>query len=152
MQQNKNKAKEKGYKNGTEYLLRVPKTLPSLMKTQKVTERASKYNFDFENLSSAIDKIYEEIKEVEKEYNSGDDKKLMQECGDLILSVVNVCRLLKVDSESALITSLDKFLDRFSRLEKVILADGKDIKKMTASEIDEYYIKIKCDKKCNYNK
>lgn len=146
---NKNKAKEKGYKNGTEYLLSVPKTLPALMKTQKVTERASKYNFDFENLSSAIDKIYEEIKEVEKEYNSGDDKKLMQECGDLIFSVVNVCRLLKVDSESALITSLDKFLDRFSRLEKVILADGKDIKKMTASEIDEYYIKIKGDKKCN---
>lgn len=140
---NKNKAIEKGYKNGTEYLLSVPKTLPALMKAQKVTDRASKYNFDFENVSQAFDKVYEEIKEVETEIKKGDDKNLFKECGDLLFSVVNVCRMLKIDSESALICSLDKFLSRFERLEKAILTDGKDIKKMSAKEIDEYYNKIK---------
>ncbi len=140
---NKNKVKEKGFKNGTEYLLSVPKTLPALMKTQKVTERASKYNFDFKNISDAFEKLYEEINEVKSEINGGNTQTLFNECGDLLFSVVNVCRLLKIDSESALFNSLNKFTLRFSRLENAILNDGKDITKMSIKEIDEYYVKIK---------
>ncbi len=140
---NKNKAKEKGYNNGTEYLLSVPKTLPALMKTQKITDRASKYNFDFESVYGALDKVYEELKEVESEIKSKNAQNLFNECGDLIFSVVNVCRFLKIDSESALLNSLNKFLGRFERLERAILTDGKDIKTMSVKEIDEYYVKIK---------
>lgn len=140
---NKNKAVEKGYESGADYLNSVPKILPALLRTQKVTSRASKYNFDFPSVDSAIEKIYEEIKEI-KGANGSDE--LIKECGDLIFSVVNVCRLLGVDSETALITSLNKFIDRFTKLENAIISSGKDIKEMTVEEIDKVYTQIKGEK------
>ncbi len=140
---NKNKAIEKGYKNGGEYVLSLPKTLPALLRAQKVQSRASKYNFDFDSLEDAISKIFEEVKEVKLAYSEKNESNLFKECGDLLFSVVNVLRLLNVDSESALMCAVNKFIDRFIALEKSITLDGKDIKKMTTLEIDEYYRKIK---------
>ena len=140
---NKNKQVEKGYDSGSDYIKSVPSVLPALLRTQKVTSRASKYNFDFPSVDSAIDKIFEEIEEIKSVI--GDLEQVTKECGDLIFSVVNVCRLLGVDSETALISSLNKFINRFTKLESAIISRGKDIKQMSISEIDEIYTQIKGD-------
>ena len=63
--------------------------------------------------------------------------------GDLLFSVVNAGRLAGVDCELALKESVDKFVRRFNRLEEAVIADGKDIKSLSAEELDGYYRKIK---------
>lgn len=140
---NKNKVVEKGYKNGAEYLKSVPNNLPALMRSQKVTARAKKYNFDFADINGVFDKIKEEVLEVKSAIESKNQTEITKECGDLLFSVVNLCRLLEVDAETSLITSTNKFISRFSKLEEAIIKDGKNIKDLSILEIDNYYEKIK---------
>lgn len=140
---NKNKAIEKGYKNGFEYVDSVPKNLPSLMFAQKVGSRAGKYNFDFDNYYDVLSKIYEEIEEINLAINTNSTEDIESECGDLLFSTVNAVRKLGVDAETALYKSTKKFINRFKLLEEAILKDGKNIKDLTLEEIDAYYKIIK---------
>ncbi len=142
---NKNKAVEKGYLNGYEYLNSVPKNLPSVMRAQKVGSRAGKYNFDFSSASETFDKILEEISELKRAVASNDQEGIINECGDLLFSAVNAVRLLGVDGETALYKSTNKFISRFKRLEELAKQSNKDLKTMTASEIDELYRKAKAE-------
>lgn len=149
----KNKTKEKGYKNGREYIDCVPHSFPALMRAQKMQKRAAKYNFDFSSIEQIYQKIAEETEEVRQakreldECNTADKnvtlEALKAEIGDLLFSVVNLARFYKIDAEEALKTTCDKFLKRFSALEEAIEKDGKGLKNMTEEEIDKYYNEIK---------
>ena len=139
----KNKRKEKGYTCGGEYLKAVPNNFPAAMRAEKVMNRAKKYNFEFENVEQIFDKIDEEIGEVRAEIISGNKQKLKMECGDLLASSVNAVRFLGIECEEALTLSTEKFINRFSALEQLILSDGKDIKNLTPAEIDVYYNEVK---------
>ena len=146
----KNKAKEKGYENGREYLGLVPHSFPALMRAQKMQKRAAKYNFDFSSVEQIYSKIAEETQEVkaaeQKLSSSGaaaNAEALKGEIGDLLFSVVNLARAYHVDAEEALRASNDKFLARFSALEEAIEKDGKDMRNLTEEEIDKYYNEIK---------
>jgi len=144
----KNKSKEKGYANGREYLDLVPHSFPALMRAEKMQKRAAKYNFDFSSENQIYDKIAEETEEVRQAkalvVSAGkDEDALKSEIGDLLFSVVNLARIYKVNAEEALKISCDKFLKRFSLLERAIEKDGKDIKNLTEEEIDKYYNEIK---------
>ncbi len=136
---NKNKGIEKGYQNDTEYLRSVPRCFPAVIYSQKVGGRASKCGFDFEDVREVFSKIYEEIEEVKSAVLKNDVKEIEKECGDLLFSAVNAVRKLNVDGEIALKLSADKFVDRFERLEKAVLKDGKQIKNLSARELDKYY-------------
>ena len=140
---NNNKAKEKGYKNGFEYLDSVPHCLPAVMRAQKVGSRAGKYGFDFESYQGAIDALISEIEEVKQAYNKGNEEELAKECGDLLFSAVNVVRKLGVDGETALYGAITKFTSRFKRLEQLILNDGKSFNELNLNELDVYYKKAK---------
>lgn len=139
----KNKRVEKGFSCGAEYLRSVPNNFPALMRAQKVSSRAAKYNFDFEDVAQVFEKIEEETAEVREAIGLGDPRKIKAECGDLIFSVCNLVRKLGFDSEEALSETTEKFLDRFSALEERILKDGKDMKKLSPKELDDYYNEIK---------
>ncbi len=140
---NNNKIVEKGYKSKTEYLKAVPNSMPSLMRAQKIGKRAGKYGFDFEDVSQAIEKIYEEINELKKAIESSDKDEITNECGDLIFSAVNAVRLLGVDAELSLKYSVDKFIKRFSALENELIKKGKDFSQLTAIELDQIYQSLK---------
>ncbi|MBQ7407932.1 MAG: nucleoside triphosphate pyrophosphohydrolase, partial [Clostridia bacterium] len=106
----KNKSKEKGYANGSEYLKSVPESFPALMRAQKVQKRAGKYNFDFSSVEQVIEKVKEEMGEVNTARATMNASEISGEVGDLLFSVVNLARFLKVDAEEALNNSTKKFL------------------------------------------
>lgn len=140
---NNNKIVEKGYETATEYLNAVPTTMPSLMRAEKIGKRAGKYGFDFENPKTATEKILEEIKELSIAVDSGDKEEIQKECGDLLFSAVNVVRLLGVDAELSLKYSVDKFINRFSKVESEVMAKGKELTDFTLLELDEIYNQVK---------
>ena len=135
----KNKQKEKGFETGAEYLASVPLNFPALMRAQKVGSRAKKFNMDFENALAVFEKVKEELNEVKCELDNSDSKKLAEEIGDLLFAIVSLARLLGLESEEILNLSTDKFIKRFKKTEELILKDGKDMKSLSAEEIDGYY-------------
>ena len=141
----KNKQKEKGFETGGDYLDSVPINLPALMRAQKVGSRARKCNMDFESPSAVFEKVKEELKEVQVELEKGDKQQLGKEIGDLLFAVVSLARLSGLESEELLTISTEKFIERFKKTENLILKDGKDMKSLSASEIDGYYNVAKKD-------
>lgn len=130
----KNKLKEKGQETVSETLLAVPKNFPACMRAQKVGKRAAKCGFDFSSSASASEKIWEEVKEMVACQMDGDKDGTFEEAGDVLFAAVNTVRLAGVDCEEALRAATDKFVKRFVECEKLIIADGKDIKEVTADE------------------
>ena len=130
----KNKLKEKGQETVGETLLAVPKNFPACMRAQKVGKRAAKCGFDFLSSVSASEKIWEEVHEMVECQMNGDKEGTFEEAGDVLFAAVNTVRLAGVDCEEALRAATDKFVKRFVECEKLIIADGKDIKEVTANE------------------
>ena len=100
------KMEEKGQQSYTDTLKSVPKAFPALMRAAKVQKRASKANFDWEDVYEPLMKIGEELSELEEAVEYGCPNSIYEELGDLLFAVVNVSRFLKVDSEQALNLSL----------------------------------------------
>ena len=98
---------------------------------------------DFENVSQTFNKLDEEILELKNAVNNGNIEEIKLECGDLLFTAINVIRKLGVDGETALNASTDKFIKRFEKTEKLITLSGKNIKNLTAEEVDFYYCKSK---------
>jgi tetrapyrrole methylase family protein/MazG family protein len=138
-----NKEKEKGQDTYSKAVNDVPRCFPACMRAQKVQKRAGKSGFDFANAEEAAKKIYEEAEEWGHARDEGDKEHIQEELGDLLFAVVNAGRLSGADCELALKESTDKFVRRFTALEEAVLADGKEMKKLSAEELDEYYQKIK---------
>lgn len=138
------KSAEKGFDTVASAMEAVPRAFPSLMRGVKVQKKAANAGFDWNNAAEALRKIYEEADELNAAIASGESaERLREEMGDLLFSAVNVARLLKLDPEDALAAAVDKFLDRFKRMENRILEDGKRLDAMTLSEMDVYWDKIK---------
>tara|TARA_B100000886_G_scaffold316356_1_gene254932 strand:+ start:377 stop:1135 length:759 start_codon:yes stop_codon:yes gene_type:complete len=121
----------------------VPKKLSALIRAQRLQEKASEAGFDWTNVESVINKVYEEIKELEVAINTGDQKKIEEEFGDTLFSMVNLSRHLELSSENALRKSNNKFIARFKKLEKNIARKGKKFKELTHAEMDEIWEKVK---------
>lgn len=137
------KMNSKSQKKQSEAMDSVSKALPSLMRAEKIQKKAAKVGFDWDNVDGALDKVAEETDELKEAVDSGSYEQQCEELGDLLFSVVNVSRFLKVDSEKALYDACDKFTDRFKALE--ILADerGIDIKTASLSKLDSLWEEVK---------
>lgn len=146
-----NKQKEKGQNTYAKAVNDVPACFPACMRAQKVQKRAGKSGFDFADAKQAAKKIYEEIEEWGHACDEGDKAKIHEELGDLLFAVVNAGRLSGVDCELALKESVQKFSRRFTRTEELVLAEGKDIAKLSPEELDGYYVKAKAEEGKNAN-
>lgn len=135
------KGVEKQRNTLTDKLRSIPPMLPALMRAQKVGKKAS--FFDFETTEAVYDKLYEEIAEVKDAAESGDHDAVMEEMGDLLLTVTSLARKLGVDSEQALFNATNKFIDRFEKVENAVIAQGKNVENMTMTELDEVWDSIK---------
>ncbi|MDI6618897.1 MAG: nucleoside triphosphate pyrophosphohydrolase [Clostridiales bacterium] len=137
------KRKEQNHKTVTDVLKHVPKILPALMRSYKVQEKAAGVGFDFNNMEDAIKKINEELNELIEVYKSEEYGKIIEELGDLLFAVVNVCRFLNVMPEFALNSTTEKFIRRFEYIEKSAGQLNKKLEDMTLPEMDKLWNEAK---------
>ena len=135
------KSEEKERHTVTDKLRSIPPMLPALMRAEKVGKKAS--CFDFPDADSVMLKVREELAELEEAILKNDKANIEEEAGDLIFSVVSLCRKLSVEPEVALNKSTDKFIKRFADLEAAVIAEGKDITKLEMAELDAIWEKNK---------
>ncbi|MEF2920170.1 MAG: nucleoside triphosphate pyrophosphohydrolase [Acutalibacteraceae bacterium] len=119
------KMQTKSQKSQSEVLGSISKALPSLMRSQKIQQKAAKVGFDWENVDGALDKLDEEISELKQAIIQGNQAHIEEELGDVLFSTVNISRFVKTDSEKALYNACEKFISRFSKVEK--LANERNI-------------------------
>lgn len=117
--------------------------LPALKRAQKIQQQAARCGFDWEEVEGAWEKLDEELKELEKVYNTGDKDKIEEETGDLIFAVVNVARFLNVDAELALNAAVAKFHRRMDYIEKSLRREGKLFKDYSLLELDKLWEEAK---------
>ena len=121
----------------------VAKSLPALMRAQKVQKRSAKSGMDFADAQDAAKKVPEELAELMAAAQSGDKDKIADELGDLLFSAVNIARFVGVDAELALTRSTDKFSRRFRALEELAADRGVDLKTAQPSLIDSLWEEVK---------
>ncbi len=117
----------------------VPRSLPSLVKAQRIQQRAASLGFDWETAEGVFTKLKEEIGEFEEAWKSNRLKDVEDELGDILFSLVNLARFLGIRAENALQRTIEKFLDRFSKVEAEIVKRGR----MTLEEMDAIWNQTK---------
>ena len=117
----------------------IPKSLPSLLRAQKITKEASKIGFDWENIDGVLEKIEEELMEFRVALKLKEKGKLKDEIGDIIFSLVNLSRFVEVSADEALRSSIRKFTDRFSYIEGKLKDQGKTLSGATLEEMDNLW-------------
>lgn len=135
------KLKEKG--GNKRVLDGVPAALPSLIKAERIQEKAANYGFDWEKKEDVWTKVKEELTEVQAEMTNGNAEKLESEFGDFLFSLINAARLYKVNIDNALEQTNRKFIHRFNYIETQSELKGKKLKEMSLSEMDALWNEAK---------
>ncbi|MBQ8408861.1 MAG: nucleoside triphosphate pyrophosphohydrolase [Clostridia bacterium] len=135
------KGEEKHRDTLTDKLRAIPPMLPALMRAQKVGKKAS--FFDFETVDAVFDKLYEEIEEVREAMKRGVQEDVDEEIGDLLLTVTSLARKAHTDSEEALSSATNKFIDRFERVERFVSARGEKVEELTMPQLDAVWDELK---------
>jgi len=117
----------------------VPKSLPTLIKSYRIQEKVSGIGFDWKLKKDVISKIKEEINELEFEVNN-DTSNIEDEFGDLLFSLVNYSRFLKINPDDALNKTNEKFIKRFKKMENIIQNDEKKIDNLNLNELNHYWL------------
>lgn len=131
------KLRKKNRKSGT--LGGVPRSLPSMVKAYRITEKAAGVGFDWQRREDVWAKVKEEIAEVEAEMAADDKERMTAEFGDLLFALVNACRLYGVDPELALERTNKKFISRFNGMERQAADEGKIFSEMSLEEMDRLW-------------
>lgn len=137
------KHKEKDTESQTKSMVDIPKELPALMKSSKIQNKAKEVGFDWDNVEDAFCKVKEETCELEEAFRDSDKVHIKEEIGDLLFSVVNVARFLDIDPEEALNNTSDKFIRRFSYIEKNAAKQQRKMTDMTLEEMDRLWEEAK---------
>lgn len=118
------------------FLHGVSKALPSLTRAVKLQKKAAKVGFDWPDHGGALDKLKEEMGEVEEALASEDEAHVAEEIGDLLFSVANLARKLKLDPELLLTAANHKFETRFTTMEQSLAAEGKSLEAASLDEME----------------
>lgn len=121
----------------------VPDALPALIKSYRIQDKARNVGFDWKDKSQVWDKVQEELNELRVEVDKLDEKKMEEEFGDLMFSMINASRLYKINPENALEKCNQKFIRRFNYVEKKAKELGKELKDLSLEEMDEYWNEAK---------
>ena len=121
----------------------VPAALPALLRAQRVQAKASRVGFDWPDSAGPRQKIAEELAELEAAVAAQDHQAVADEMGDLLFSVVNLCRFLKIDAETALRDCTARFSARFQAIERRFQAEGRDLRACTPEELDRHWEAVK---------
>jgi len=121
----------------------VPKSLPALVKASRIQDKVKGVGFDWEEPHQVWDKVQEELAELQDEVNSGNHDKMEAEFGDVLFSIINYARFLKINPEDALERTNKKFMKRFMYLESKAGELGKPLAEMTLAEMDVFWEEAK---------
>jgi len=117
----------------------VPRSLPAMVKASRIQDKAASAGFDWDNSEQVFEKVQEEIFELYHEVKENNQSKTEAEFGDVLFSLINYARFIKVDPESALERTNKKFIKRFQFLEKETAKKGMQLSEMTLEEMDVYW-------------
>jgi tetrapyrrole methylase family protein/MazG family protein len=149
------KKQEKTFENGpTEekpILDGVPRTLPALVEADKISSKAAEVGFEWPEIDGVLSKIEEEARELAAAQQAGNQLHIEYELGDLLLTVVNLARFLKVDPEQALRKANGRFRERFGYIEKTITAEGRGFSTTTLDRMEELWQEAK-HRNSDYNR
>lgn len=137
------KKEEKNETRVYESLERIPKSLPALIKANKIQKKSALVGFDWDNVEDIFKKINEEYQELLDECKQGDIKYIKKELGDLIFSVVNLARFLEIDPEEALNITNNKFIRRFKFMEESAYSKNIDFESMDISDKERLWQEAK---------
>ena len=127
----------------TSVLEGVPKSLPAMVKSMQIQEKARGVGFDWDDKHQVWDKVKEELMELKTEIDKGDEKKTNDEFGDFIFSLINYARFVNVNPENSLEKTNQKFIKRFQYMEKQIKSKGQNLSDLTLKEMDVYWNEAK---------
>ena len=137
------KASGKVEKERTSMLDEVPKSFPSLLEALKITKKAAKVGFDWENAEQIFAKVDEETAELKAAMESDDARSIEEEIGDLLFAVVNLARHLDVEPETALRRTNLKFRSRFAHIERSVKERGESFENTSLEQMDELWNEAK---------
>ncbi|WBX70094.1 nucleoside triphosphate pyrophosphohydrolase [Tenacibaculum retecalamus] len=123
----------------TSVLEGVPKSLPALVKASRIQEKVAGVGFDWEEPQQVWEKVQEEISELNEEIKAGNKENIEKEFGDVLFSMINYARFIKVNPENALEKTNKKFINRFQYLEAAAKKEGKELSDMTLGEMDVHW-------------
>lgn len=137
------KKETKGQETYADTLESVAKSLPALMRAQKLGKRAMRAGMDFETKEDAFECIKAETAELEEAMQESSQEHIEEEFGDLLFSCVNTARHLGIDAELALTKASEKFIKRFKETEKLVTLSGADMKALSIEELDVFWRQAK---------
>lgn len=137
VQQNWEKLKLKEGKKSV--LEGVPKSLPAVVKANRIQDKVAGVGFDWEEPHQVWEKVQEELSELNAEIENGDQEKIASEFGDVLFSMVNYARFINVNPENALEKTNKKFIKRFQYLEEATRKEGKALSDMSLAEMDVFW-------------
>jgi tetrapyrrole methylase family protein/MazG family protein len=130
------KRRERAKKGIASLMDGIPAALPALQKAEKVQRRAAQVGFDWERPEGVLEKITEEIEELKRAISRQRQESISDEVGDLLFSVVNLCRFLAVEAEGALRGTIAKFTERFREIERRVASRGESLRDLSLEEMD----------------
>jgi len=117
----------------------VPKSLPALVKANRIQDKVAGVGFDWEEPHQVWEKVQEELSELNEEIKAGNQQNIEKEFGDVLFSMINYARFIKVNPENALEKTNKKFINRFQYLEEKARENGKQLSEMSLAEMDVFW-------------
>jgi len=121
----------------------IPESLPALLRSRRIQERAAQVGFDWKHIGEVFDKLEEEVREFREQCAEKDAAGIEDELGDLLFALVNVSRYLDTDPEAALHRTTRKFIARFRHIEKRVRESGRSLEDCSLEEMDRYWEEAK---------
>lgn len=121
----------------------IPITLPALQKAGRVQRKVATVGFDWRHVKEVLDKVDEELGEVKDAIKKKKVSRIAEEIGDLLFAIVNLSRFLGIEPENALHETINKFIIRFRKVERILAKQGKNIEKCTLEEMERAWNRCK---------
>jgi XTP/dITP diphosphohydrolase len=123
----------------------VPASLPAITKAIRLQEKAAQVGFEWSVTDEVKAKLQEELEELDEAVQIGKQEDIESEFGDVLFSMINLARFLRIDPDNALERTNKKFKKRFELMESKLIASGKDLMSSSLAEMDEVWNEIKKD-------
>ena len=118
------------------FLDSVPQKLPALMRAYRIRERAAELGFDWPDVDSVLKKLDEDLAQLKAGLKGANSEELGEELGDLLFTMVNLSRFMRVHPEAALAQTISKFYNRFKMIEQALKQQGRTLESASLQEMD----------------